>query len=948
MHYKELDDIVEAKGLKVVHVNTRSVFNKLDELKLRLKQFDIIVFTETWLNNMTDDSLLKWEGFNLVRRDRDLIRNKKGGGVCIYIHDSIPYTNIEEHKGLSDHNLEFILLKVKPHMQKPLNLLGVYRPPDGAPKECVDHLVHILNQLDRQRTDTLIIGDFNIDYKNKKLIAASKLEKLVTKLALKQIIKENTRVSSSSATCIDLLFTDIGCISDSGVINYNISDHLPIYLIKKRTRSRIKKKQATGRSYMNYDEDVFVNLLDHADWENFEEINDPEILWDIFHQNIIKILDQVCPIKSLTVVDWLTNELLSVMRQRDKAYKKARRTNLTHDWAQAKQLRNRVKTAVRTSKANVIKDKLERYQHNPKKFWQEINKLLPSSQSTRITGIVDETTGHEVPEESLMSHINDYFSSIGSKLADECTPGRTIDEQLPPRQLHFAFDRVPFTEAEVLKVCKDINVLKSSSLPNIKSHVIKSAFISNITRVTKIFNTSLSMSVFPQAWKLSTIIPLPKIPQPKSASDLRPVALTPLPGKLLEKLFCKRLQEWINNNNILTENQHGFRKSRSTISAIAQLLNDVYAYINSKVNPYIIFLDLKKAFDTVSHTKLIVKLGAMGLDEETLCRLESYLTNRQQCVKVDDVISDLLPISYGVPQGSILGPILFSLYINEIVNIVDCGIVLYADDTVIYHDDSKILQKNLRRISGWCNNNLLTINVRKSHWLKLKICAEEADNQTDHSFVINNLELLQVETYKYLGVLIDVNLNFQSQHRKVMANVNAKLAHFRKIRYYLTNRAAILIYKCTILPLLEYADFICDQGLIYINKSIQKLQNLGLSIAFNQHVIPYDQRDSSDFLHRQSGTFRLVHRRKLHLLQFAFLLKSNATLLDNRDIPTRRRVGILFMIPKSNHYKFPRNPYYKCMSEWNNLRVDVTLLPDRASFKKEVKLSIRDPYTKIL
>ena len=372
--------------------------------------------------------------------------------------------------------------------------------------------------------------------------------------------------------------------------------------------------------------------------------------------------------------------------------------------------------------------------------------------------------------------------------------------------------------------------------------------------------------------------------------------------------------------------------------------------VNKKMNPYVIFLDLKKAFDTVSHIKLLRKLRVMGLDEATLLWIESYLTNRQQCVNVHGRTSaaGLLPIRYGVPQGSILGPILFSLYINEITNIVDCGIVLYADDTVIYHHDHQILQSILDKICRWCNDNLLTINVSKSHWLKMKICAEEPDARTGHSFVIKNLELLQVEKYKYLGVLIDVKLNFQSQHRKTVSNVNAKLAHFRRIRYFLTKRAAIMIYKCTILPILEYADFICDQGLNYVNKSIQKLQNWGLSIAFNQHILPYYQRDSSDVLHRGSGLFWLVHRRKLHLLQFAFSLKLKATLLDNSDIRTRRREGILFRIPTSNHYKFQKNPYYRCMSEWNNLSVNISLLPNKEIFKKELSLNVRNPFTKVL
>ena len=187
---------------------------------------------------------------------------------------------------------------------------------------------------------------------------------------------------------------------------------------------------------------------------------------------------------------------------------------------------------------------------------------------------------------------------------------------------------------------------------------------------------------------------------------------------------------------------------------------------------------------------------------------------------------------------------------------------------------------------------------------------------------------------------MDENLNFQNHHKKRVSNVQLKLSHFRKIRYFITKRAAVLIYKCTILPLMEYADFIYDQGIAYVNKSTQKLQNMGLSIAYNQHILPYGQRDSSETLHRQCGVFRLVHRRTLHLLQFAYTLRSNVDLLDNRDIPTRRRVGILFNIPKTNHYKFPRNPYYRCMIEWNGLGVDVTLLPSREGNCKKYSKSI--------
>ena len=365
-------------------------------------------------------------------------------------------------------------------------------------------------------------------------------------------------------------------------------------------------------------------------------------------------------------------------------------------------------------------------------------------------------------------------------------------------------------------------------------------------------------------------------------------------------------------------------------------------------NPWVIFLDFKKAFDTISHLKLINKLQKLGLDLITLSWFNSYLSHRQQCVKVNNNISGQLPITYGVPQGSILGLILFSIYINEIANIVNCGIVLYADDTVIYHQNKTCLQDNLKTIAKWCNANLLTINVKKSHWMKMKVCTDQEEDLQQPKFKICGSELTKVDVYKYLGLHIDSSLNFQNHHKKMISNVNSKLLHFRRIRSLINQKAALLIYKCTILPVMEYADFIQDQGVVYINKSVQKLQNFGLSIAFNQHRLPYYERDSSETLHMNAKVFRLVQRRNSHLLLFAFQLKEDDDLLDVRDIPTRRRDGILFTLPKINHYKFPKNPYYRCMSEWNNLNVNVMLLPNKSVFKRTITSLVQNPFRKVL
>ena len=209
--------------------------------------------------------------------------------------------------------------------------------------------------------------------------------------------------------------------------------------------------------------------------------------------------------------------------------------------------------------------------------------------------------------------------------------------------------------------------------------MLKDAFLANLPKTTRLFNCSLQSSVFPNQWKLSSVVPLPKVNNPKTASDLRPVALTPLSGKLMEKLMCTRLQHWLGANDILTDNQHCFWKERSTITAICKFLGIIYNYLNQLKNPTIIFLDLKKAFDTDSHSKLLDKMQLLGLDDITLQWFRSYLVNRSQCVTLNGVTSSILPLTYSVPQGSILSQF-SSLYILMRL-LISCHAMWYCHPT---------------------------------------------------------------------------------------------------------------------------------------------------------------------------------------------------------------------------------------------------------------------------
>ena len=469
------------------------------------------------------------------------------------------------------------------------------------------------------------------------------------------------------------------------------------------------------------------------------------------------------------------------------------------------------------------------------------------------------------------------------------------------------------------------------------------AFQNQIERVTKMYNGSLTLFTFPMKWKQATIVPLAKITNPQTVSDMRPISLLPLPGKILEIMVSKRLKHYLEENNILCRKQHGFRKKRSTLSAIVEFLHDVYRNLNENKDTYIVYLDLKKAFDTVSHDILLNKLNTSGIDQHTIKWFRSYLGNRKQRVIIQNKCSEELTISFGVPQGSVLGPTLFTLYINDMVTYVNSKINLYADDTVVYGTELNIIQSDLNRIHSWCNANLLTINCKKSQWMKTNIICKQHDNV---SFKLGNTELEYVTDYKYLGMTVDSSLSFQSYRESIINRVNLKINYFKKIRMYLTQDAALLIYKCTILPILEYVDFVYDFSIKYVNKKLQTIQNTGLYIVYNQLYLQYDVKDSTETLHRKARIYRLSHRRWLHMLSYIYSYIDDDGLVDVRDINTRRREGILFKIYKKEHYKVRQDPLLRAMEAWNSLPVRIRNAETKGKLKAMLERSIQNPYQK--
>ena len=647
-----------------------------------------------------------------------------------------------------------------------------------------------------------------------------------------------------------------------------------------------------------------------------------------------------------TKPNWLTNDIVQLMRRRDKMYKEARRKKDPTLWRKATFLRNRVEMVIKNHKRDKIRNELEQNKNNPKKIWENINSLLGNKNNTSIQRLNSESGDTIYEGCDLAEHINNFFAKVGPTLADDIINSYGVNPEKVQFQGPFNINSDNITNREITTIelenlLKKVNVNKSSAIPDIKAQVMVHAFSHQIERVVRMYNGSLTQCTFPYKWKKATIVPLPKIANPKTVTDMRPISLLPFPGKIMEMIVSKRLKTYLDVNQLLSKKQHGFRKKKSTLSAIVEFLHDVYQDQLLMQDTYVVFLDLKKAFDTVSHKILLNKLQVLGLDQNSILWFKSYLHNRTQKTIINNETSSEKNITYGVPQGSILGPTLFTILINDLADKVSGNINFYADDTILYSPDVAILERDLDLTHAWCNLNLLTVNCKKSQWMRISPSNKKIEEPI---LILGKTVLENVREYKYLGVTIDSQLSFQTYRNIVINRVNLKINYFRKIRTYMTLESALLLYKGTILPILEYADFVYDFNIKYINKRLQTIQNTGLYIVFNQHSLSYDLKESTETIHRRARLFRLTHRRRIH--SFIYNYRDKQELLDIRDINTRRRDGILFAIDGIYNYRARQDPMYRAMTAWNALTVLVRNADTKSQLSTLLKNSIVNPYSK--
>ena len=678
-------------------------------------------------------------------------------------------------------------------------------------------------------------------------------------------------------------------------------------------------------------------------WDEFYTTNDVNIKWQIFENIIESHVDKFCPLKQIRIrsdsPQWFTKELIQEIFHRDRLYIKAKSTNDKNDWIFFRHKKNEVKKLINQAREEFVKVELEQDKNDPKKFWRSINTLtgLGKGKSKKSLSEIITDDGVSLKGSGAANYMNEYYTNAGPNLASKFSDSWSPDDCKIDGDHHFSFGFI--TEQVVSKLVSEIKISKSSAMGSLSSRILKDVFEIRAAELTELFNTCLDTGVFPHSWGIGEITPIPKANvHSKIPGEWRPITQIKLPGKLLERCVHCQLYRYF-EELFLAPQQHSFRPEKDTSTAVFDMLKESFNYWNEKLYQTCVFIDFSRAFDCIDHNILISKLKLYGLDSKAVSFISSYFNNRYQCTKVDGHVSSLSKVTYGTAQGSILGPLIFIIYVNDLFYQINDkkNIIMYADDTLLMSKSSDLeesvseCQCLLDKIVTWCAKNKLTMNIKKTKCMYIN-----APGCTPSTVLsVNNKPLDVVKSFEYLGMHVDDKLQMNKHVESIYKKARSKLGILYKICRFITSQTCLLLYKVMIRPHMEYGDFVIDsagQGLV---TRLDNLQNKALRLVeYKSNAMKMDMSKLQSSLKIEN----LETRRKRGLLRLMFTqskITSNVQ-IDKKHMKLRSSCKIKMKSKFTKLTKIQRSPYYRGLKLWDQLPENVQKEPNRKVF--ELKL----------
>ena len=931
--------------LIIGHLNSRSLNKNFIELKHVLDNtyFDAFAVSETWLTKNTPKSRYFLDNFNIFRSDRI---NKRGGGICLYIRSHYNCKKISipnEKEGVCGGLAEMLWVEISTKVAK--IAVGVFYKPPKIPYACFEKVFDSLLFIHSKYQHTILLGDFNVNLMVPESLEARALNNFVTEpFDLKQLIKTPTRITETSKTLIDHIYVgrEQNVLFAGATDAPGISDHHFTYVAYNIKKEKVKPKIIKTRDFKNFDLEGFKRYAEFINWESIIFVGDVNTKVTILENLINQALDPFAPYKTFTIrkpggTPWISDEIKERMDQRDKAKDSFNKTGDQRFLDVFRILKNGVNSMLRKAQVKMFNDEINSKVKSSKDFYKTAKKLNVITDKKCVN-----TNCTFTPQQ-----LNDCFlANNNAEIDDKITE---LYNNTIPCIHKFSFTAV--CEEEVIKMVKSLKT-NSSGVDDINSFILK-LLIDRISGVlTHIINISFEHGIFPDRWKLAIIKPIPKIPFPLKASDYRPISLLPTLSKIIEKAAAFQWVKYLNKYDLLDPNQSAYREYHSTTTALLKITDDILESLEDSEINIMIFLDFSKAFDTVNHRLILEKLKILGFDSPSCAWIKSYLSNRYQCVKIGENVSEWKLIKNGVPQGSIIGPLLFTILTSDMKKCFHFGNYHeYADDTTEYknskvenvNDSIQDINKDMLRVGEYCKNNILKLNEDKCEFLIVgsKYYISKMKDVVLDPIIINGKPIKRVLVAKSLGIRYDEVLSWTKQVNTCIGRAIGKFKEFSNCKKMLNFEAKKNLCESLVLSQFNYADTVYMNINKVLQYKIQKIQNLCIRFIFN---CKSKKNTSMTYLRHKLGWFSMSERRTCHGLCLLFKIVNKlapnylSDLLNFTDeihqTDTRSGRRNALWLGKDIKSKSRRNSFFFSMSNlYNKLPEDIISSKSVNSFK---------------
>ena len=798
------------------HMNIASLQAHIDELKSLLTlldhPFDAICITETRLYESSHLVNIQIPGYDFLHTPT----TTQCGGAGIYVksvYQSVPISNLS----VSHENIcETIFTEIKNNSKKNLIIGCIYRHHTPIPLFCTTYLDKTLNQITKSKKTCALLGDFNIDLiKYGTHPDVTSFYDQISSHSFRPLVLQPTRLTSTSATLIDNIFiNDLSCTSKGGNITTSISDHLiqfsqiDIFDSPPHAKANVKYM----RNWRIFNKREFADELSSTSWDDVSDPNaDTNKSFSTFYNKVTKLLDEMAPYKKLTKREirmqhkpWITSDILTSMTKRDIFYKdfvtekdpvkKERLGSIYRSY------RNLIVSLLRKSKKQYHTDYFEEHKQNMKKTWDGIRDLINVSKksSTNINQIVNDNQTF-TDNKSIAKALNNYFVNIGPSIENKIPKAKSSFQTYLGDQNPVSLILNPCDTDEITEIISSFGARKACGPFSISTNLLKE-FSQHFSKpISIIVNKSLQEGVFPQSLKIALVCAIFKKNDKTKCANYRPISLLSNIGKIFERVMFNRIERFLNEHNLIYKYQYGFRKKYSTNHALLSIVEEINTNLDNKNFACGVFVDLQKAFDTVDHQILQSKLSHYGINGFANKWLSSYLTNRSQSVTLNGFTSEEKKISCGVPQGSILGPLLFTIYINDMHKAFnECLVHHFADDTNLLFTDSdplklqRIVNKALRKLVEWLRANRLSLNVDKTEFIIFRPPRRPLPNRI--TLTLDGKKIFESTNIKYLGLLMDSRLSWKFHINELSKKLSRAIGLLYKIRAYSPKPIMISLY----------------------------------------------------------------------------------------------------------------------------------------------------------